>query len=80
MLSEVTAAVSIDEARWLVQECNKSSAVYMLAENYIWHGWCEALLSAVEEGKFGEIVYAEGDYTHDCRDMMLVTENGCVPY
>ena len=24
--------------------------------------------------------YAEGDYTHDCRDIMLADENGFVPY
>jgi hypothetical protein len=32
------------------------------------------------EGMFGDIVYAEGDYTHDCRDLMLLTDKGYVPY
>ena len=34
VLCEVTAAVSMDEARWLVQACKQSRAVYMMAENY----------------------------------------------
>ena len=36
VLSEVTAAVSIDEARWLVQACKRSTAIYMMAENYVY--------------------------------------------
>lgn len=65
VLSEVTAAVSIDEARWLVQECKKSSAVYMLAENYIYMKHNVLVQAMVEAGVFGETYYAEGEYIHE---------------
>ena len=28
----------------------------------------------------GEVIYAEGDYTHDCRDIMLIENGRYVPY
>jgi len=43
-------------------------------------GWVEQLKARVDAGALGEIIYAEGDYTHDCRDYMLVTDEGLVPY
>ena len=65
VLSEVTAAVSMDEARWLVQECKKSPAVYMMAENYIYMKPNVLVQAMVEAGVFGEVYYAEGEYIHE---------------
>jgi predicted dehydrogenase len=65
VLSEVTAAVSIDEARWLVQECNKSPAIYMMAENYNYRRSNVLVRAMVEAGVFGEVYYAEGEYLHE---------------
>jgi len=66
VLSEVTAAVSIDEARWLVQETEKSKAIYMMAENYTYTKPNAMVRAMVEAGVFGEVYYAEGEYLHDC--------------
>ena len=52
----------------------------MLAEDYIWMGWSVNLKGRADEGLFGDIIYAEGDYTHDCRDIMLTTDDGYIPY
>ncbi|MDI7277008.1 MAG: Gfo/Idh/MocA family oxidoreductase [Anaerolineae bacterium] len=65
VLSEVTAAVSIDEARWLVQECKRSRAIYMMAENYTYMRPNVLVRSMVEAGLFGEVYYAEGEYIHE---------------
>ena len=65
VLSEVTAAVSIDEARWLVQECKVSPAVYMMAENYTYMRPNVLVRAMVEAGLFGEVYYAEGEYIHE---------------
>ncbi len=65
VLSEVTAAVSIDEARWLVQECKKSPAVYMMAENYTYMKPNVLVRSMVDAGLFGDVYYAEGEYIHE---------------
>ncbi|HRW10423.1 MAG TPA: Gfo/Idh/MocA family oxidoreductase, partial [Caldilineaceae bacterium] len=65
VLSEVTAAVSLDEARWLVQACKQSSATYMMAENYIYMKPNVLVQAMVEAGLFGETYYAEGEYLHE---------------
>lgn len=65
VLSEVTAAVSMDEARWLVQSCKQSKAVYMMAENCLYMKPNVLVQALVEAGLFGETYYAEGEYLHE---------------
>ena len=65
VLSEVTAAVSLDESRWLVQACRQSAAIYMMAENYIYMKPNILVQAMVEAGLFGETYYAEGVYLHE---------------
>ena len=65
VLSEVTAAVSLDEARWLVTACASSQAVYMMAENSNYSKSNVLVRSMVEAGLFGEVYYAEGEYLHE---------------
>lgn len=65
VLSEVTAAVSMDEARWLVRTCKSSSAIYMMAENYTYMRPNVQVRAMVEAGLFGEVYYAEGEYIHE---------------
>jgi len=80
VLTETPCVYSLEEARAVVAAVEKTGLKYMLAEDYIWSGWCVALGRLAEDGKFGELVYAEGDYTHDCRDLMLEDDDGRVPY
>ncbi|MGQ9683584.1 MAG: Gfo/Idh/MocA family protein [Anaerolineae bacterium] len=65
VLSEVTAAVSMDEARWLVQACKSSMATYMMAENYGYTRAHVLLRAMVDAGVFGDVYYAEGEYLHE---------------
>jgi predicted dehydrogenase len=65
VLCEVTAAVSLDEARWLVQACQRSPAVYMMAENYTYMRPNVLVRALVDAGAFGEVYYAEGEYIHE---------------
>jgi predicted dehydrogenase len=65
VLSEVTACVSLDEARWLTQACHASKAVYMMAENYIYRKPVALIHAMVQAGVFGEVYYAEGEYIHE---------------
>jgi len=80
VLCETPCVYSLEEAVNVVRAVRSTGRRYMLAENYIWLGWCVTLQRMAEQGRFGEIVYAEGDYTHDCRDLMLFDEGGFVPY
>ncbi len=80
VLTETPCVYSIQEAREVVRTASDTDKRYMLAENYIWMGWVLALKQLADEGKFGEIAYAEGDYTHDCREFMFYDDEGRVPY
>ncbi len=64
VLSEVTACVCMDEARWLVQAVRQSRGAYMMAENYTYMKPNVLVRALVEAGLFGETYYAEGEYLH----------------
>lgn len=80
VLCETPCIYSLEEAVAAARAVRTSGLCYMLAEDYLWRGWGVRLREMAEEGVFGEIVYAEGDYTHDCRDLMLIDGDEYVPY
>lgn len=80
VLCETPCIYSAEEAAAVVDCAKRTGKTFMLAEDYIWLGWVTNLKKKVDEGFLGEIIYAEGDYTHDCRDYMLVTDEGTIPY
>jgi predicted dehydrogenase len=74
VLSEVTAAYTLDECWDLVAAVRKSGLTYMMAENYCFMEPVLQVQRMVEEGIFGEIIYASGSYIHDCRDLFFTKE------
>lgn len=74
VLSEVTAAVSLEECARLVLAARASRAVYMMAENYCYLP-CNVLVRAmVKAGVFGEIYFGEGEYTHELSSLHYTAE------
>ncbi len=73
VLSEVTAGVSIEECRALVEAANRSSAVYMMAENYVYARPVVLVKELVRRGLFGEVYYAEGEYIHELKELNEIT-------
>jgi predicted dehydrogenase len=71
VLSEVTAAYTLDECWDLVRAVERSGRVYMLAENYCYMRPNMMIRNMAEHGVFGEITHAEGAYIHDCRGLMF---------
>ncbi len=69
VLSEVTAAVSVDECQALVRAASASHAVYMMAENYTYMKPNVMVKEMVQQGLFGEVYYAEGEYLHELKDL-----------
>src|SRR5262249_52349973 len=67
VLSEVTAAHSLEAARALVDAAQRSTALYMLAENYRYLDEVELVKRIVADGRFGRIYFGEGEYVHDCK-------------
>lgn len=67
VLCEVTAAVSIEECRALVAAQKKSVAVYMIAENYIFHRPNLIVREIARRGLLGQIYHASGEFMHNLR-------------
>jgi predicted dehydrogenase len=74
VISEVTAALTLDECWQLVETVEKTGLVYMLAENYCYMRPNMMVLNMAQQGVFGEITYAEGAYIHDCRALMYTAD------
>jgi len=67
VLSEVAAAVTLDECWGLVRAAKETGKIYMLSENCCYWQDVMAILNMVRRGVFGELTFAECGYVHDCR-------------
>ncbi|MEW6356159.1 MAG: Gfo/Idh/MocA family oxidoreductase [Planctomycetota bacterium] len=61
VLSEVTAATSIEQCYELLEAVKKSGRKYMLAENYCYIRPWTIVLGMVRAGVFGQVYYGEAD-------------------
>jgi len=73
VLSEVTAGVSVEECRQLVDACKRSRGIYMMAENYTYMRPNVIVRELVRRGLFGTPYYAEGEYIHELKELNEVT-------
>ena len=73
VLSEVTAAVSVDECRGIVAASKAGKAVYMMAENYTYMQANVMVKELVRRGLFGTPYYAEGEYLHELKGLNEIT-------
>ena len=70
-LSEVSAAMTMDDCWGLVEAEKQSGKVYMLSENCCYYAQNLAMLNMAQAGVFGDITYSECGYVHDCRYLMF---------
>ncbi|MDO8587389.1 MAG: Gfo/Idh/MocA family oxidoreductase [Armatimonadota bacterium] len=73
VLSEVPAAVSMDEAKDLVRAVNRSKAKYMMGENYCYMRPNVLVKELARAGLFGEMYLAEGEYVHELKELNEIT-------
>lgn len=64
VLSECTSNGTMADGVALVRAAKKSSAVYMLAENYPFMKPCVEMKRVCDGGTLGKVIYAEGEYNH----------------
>ncbi len=86
VLSEVPAAVNLEEARTLVRAARSGAAKYMMAENYCYIRSNVLVRALAHAGLFGELFFGEGEYIHELKELNEVTKwrrrwqtgiNGC---
>ena len=73
VLSEVTAGVSVEECRRLVEACKASRAAYMFAENVDYFREVMLIAALVKAGLFGATYYAEAEYIHELKALQVAT-------
>jgi predicted dehydrogenase len=69
VLSEVAAAMTMDECWGLVGAAEQSARTYMMAENCCYYQQNLMVQQMVDDGLFGSLTYAECGYVHDCRSL-----------
>lgn len=74
VLCEVPAGVSVAECRRLVEACQESGKIYMMAENYTYFRDNVIVRSIIESGLLGTPYYAEGEYIHELKDLNEITK------
>lgn len=76
VLSEVTAFHTMAEGVRLVEAVEESGKVYNLAENYPFTPANRYLARKWKEGLFGDLMYAEYEYVHECRSLAYTYGDG----
>ncbi|MBW3622811.1 MAG: Gfo/Idh/MocA family oxidoreductase [Armatimonadetes bacterium] len=69
VLSEVTAAVSLEECWRLLDAVKASGKTYMMAENYCYMKPNVLIREMARKGLFGEVYFGEGEYLHELRSL-----------
>ena len=64
VLSECTSNSTMAEGVALVRAAEKSSAIYMLAENYPFTRYTLEMRRLYQSGTLGKVLFAEGEYNH----------------
>ena len=66
VLSECLPCETMAQAVELVEAVERSGKIYAYAENCCYMPWAFEMWKKYQEGKLGEITYAECEYIHDC--------------
>jgi predicted dehydrogenase len=76
VLSEVTAADTVEGCRRIYDAAKRAKGKYMLAENYIYFHFIQEWKKYIDAGRIGRIHYAEAEYIHDIRHLLVDKESG----
>ena len=76
VLCEIPSVNTIEEARLLKSTVQAHpELIYMAAENCCYWAFVETWKNMYEDGKFGEVIYAEGEYLHSIDPEKFSAEN-----
>ena len=75
-VSEVPAALTLDECWQLVNTSEKTRKHFMMLENCCYDFFELATLNMAQQGLFGEVVHTEGAYNHDLRGLCMNDSTG----
>ena len=76
VLSEVTAATSMEQCWELLEAVRASTCKYMLAENYCWFRPWSVVMGMVRAGLFGDVYYGETEQIQEFKGGLPPLESG----
>jgi len=76
VMSEVTASNTIEGCTQIVEAARRSGKIYMLAENTVYRPLFRDWEKLLQEGRLGEIIYAEADYLHPIPERLVNAQTG----
>jgi predicted dehydrogenase len=78
VLSEVTAAYTIEDCEAIVEAAKRTGQTYMMGENYCYFHYIREWKKIIEQGRLGKIFYAEGEYVHELHTRILDQKTGAM--
>ena len=76
VLSEVTAATTIEDCGRIVDAVKRSGLTYMMAENCCYFHFIREWKSWIEQARLGDLYYVEAEYIHALPEMIYDRETG----
>jgi len=76
VLCEQTAAYTVDDCERLVNTVKRTGKTYMMAENYCYFHYIREWQKMINQGKLGQIFYAESEYIHEIVNLLVDPETG----
>jgi predicted dehydrogenase len=76
VLCEIPSVFSLEEAEQLAEKVARSGLKYMAGENVCYLPVIQKMHDIVREGLVGDVLLAEGEYIHDCRDLLYNCDDG----
>lgn len=76
VLSEVTAAWTIEQCEQIVNTVKRTGKIYMLAENNCYYHFIREWKKWIGQGRLGKIFYAESEYMHDIQNLIRDEKTG----
>lgn len=76
VLSEVPAAVSMEQVSQLLAAVRQSNASYMIAENYCYSRLNLVVAAMARAGVFGDLYFGESEYIHEMKSWHINAKSG----
>jgi predicted dehydrogenase len=76
VLSEVTAAWTLDECQGIIDAARRSGKHYMMAENNCYLHYIRQWRQWIAAGRLGDIFYAESEYIHNIQHLLRDATTG----
>jgi predicted dehydrogenase len=76
VLSEVTAADRLEDCERLVNAVKRTGMTYMMGENMIYYHFFRSWKQWIDQGRLGDIFYAEAEYIHEIQDLLWDKQSG----